>query len=100
VRGSRWPIESLPHFAYFPVQAKADAVEPLDCGFEVELSARDLELFRHPSRPSGVTVVTHVLGTWCYLCVRAGQGTRGGGRAIHPITPLDLGLFTVRRAAG
>jgi hypothetical protein len=22
------------------------------------------------------------------------------GRAIHPITPLDLGLFTVRRAAG
>jgi hypothetical protein len=25
---------------------------------------------------------------------------RGSGRAIHPITPLDLGLFTVRRAAG
>src|SRR3981081_4182945 len=24
----------------------------------------------------------------------------GSGRAIHPITPLDLGLFTVRRAAG
>ena len=28
------------------------------------------------------------------------HGTRGSGRAIHPITPLDLGLFTVRRAAG
>jgi hypothetical protein len=24
----------------------------------------------------------------------------GSGRAIHPITPLDLGLFTVRRTAG
>ena len=24
----------------------------------------------------------------------------GSERAIHPITPLDLGLFTVRRAAG
>jgi hypothetical protein len=28
------------------------------------------------------------------------RGKGGSGRAIHPITPLDLGLFTVRRAAG
>jgi hypothetical protein len=30
----------------------------------------------------------------------AEHGKHGSGRAIHPITPLDLGLFTVRRAAG
>src|ERR1700676_3732613 len=33
----------------------------------------------------------------CLLCRPSGVRV---GRAIHPITPLDLGLFTVRRAAG
>src|SRR3982074_3879652 len=37
-----------------------------------------------PRQPVRHEVVTHVLGTWCYLCVRAGQGKDGSGRALPP----------------
>jgi hypothetical protein len=35
----------------------------------------------------------------CSVTHLSGLDGDGSGRAIHPITPLDLGLFTVRRTA-
>ena len=39
----------------------------------IDFGVNDLETFRQPERPE---VVTHVSGTICYLCVRAGHGER------------------------
>src|SRR3981081_261937 len=47
----------------------------------LRLGAENLATPRQPVRHE---VVTHVLGTWCYLCVRAGQGKDGSGRALPP----------------
>src|SRR5581483_9194249 len=49
------------------------------------LGVNDLATPRQPERHE---VVTHVLGTFCYLCVRAGHGMngeRGGTRTLDPM---------------
>jgi hypothetical protein len=63
-------------------------------------------VFWDPARPGGMMVeiagrLNALLGEQAYPNkVRGVWGKGGSGRGTHPITPLDLGHFTVRRAAG
>ena len=72
------------------------AAPPQKAGFSEIASAQtlwsnDLATNRQPGRHE---VVTHVLGTFCYPCLRAGQidsGERGGSRTVDPmIKSYDL----------
>ena len=47
-----------------------------------DLGADDLEIPRQPDRDE---VVTHVSGTICYLCVRAGHLSNGGAGGIRTL---------------
>jgi hypothetical protein len=61
--------------------------------------------FRHVHVSSGIEIAIEFsfVGIEDAVKGRSERTAHSGvrvGRAIHPITPLDLGLFTVRRAAG
>src|ERR1700751_2939336 len=50
-----------------------------------------------PRQPERHVVVTYVLGTFCYPCLRVGQGIVGSGGALPTFPPTGLSrIFTVR----
>src|SRR5580692_12223837 len=51
----------------------------------IDFGVNDLATPRQPERPE---VVTHVSGTICYLCVRAGHDLTGAARGIRTPDPV------------
>jgi hypothetical protein len=66
-------------------------VSLIDLG-HFDLEQKTLQPLDNPfgTRLSPMSVVTHVLGTRCYPCVRAGQQKTGAGEGIRTLDP-DLG---------
>ena len=62
-----------------------------DLGY-FDLEQKTLQPLDNPfgTRLSPMSVVTHVLGTTCYLCLRAGHKKTGAGEGIRTLDP-DLG---------
>ena len=52
----------------------------------IHLGAKDLAT--HPRQPERHAVVTYVFGTFCYLCVRAGQNLFGAARGTRTPDPV------------